>query len=394
LTSAQAIETSALFIGCSIPARFRLFPPFSFPTVQHCCTKKGMLHHMGTIVQRKRNDGTVGYMAQVRVKQKGKVVHAETKTFDRKQAANAWIARRETELREPGALGRIKAVDPTLADVIDRYIDESKRKIGRTKTQVLRTIKTFDIADLKCSAITSADIIAFAQALKVAPQTVSNYLSHLAAIFAVARPAWGYPLDRQAMRDAFVVAKKLGLTAKGRQRERRPTLDELDQLMKHFVVVSARRPGSLPMQRIIPFAIFSTRRQEEIVRIRWEDYEGSRVMVRDMKHPGDKSGNDVWCDLPPEASTIVEAMPKTDERIFPYSTDAISAAFTRACRVLGIEDLHFHDLRHEGVSRLFEMGRTIPQAGSVSGHRSWQSLKRYSHIRQIGDKYQNWRWKL
>jgi integrase len=348
---------------------------------------------MGTIVQRKRGDGTTGYMAQVRVKQKGKVVHAETKTFDRKQAASAWVARRETELREPGALERIKAVDPTLAEVIERYIDESKRAIGRTKTQVLRTIKTYDIAEMKCSAITSADIVSFAQSLKVAPQTVSNYLSHLAAIFAMARPAWGYPLDQPAMKDAFVVAKRLGITAKGRQRERRPTLAELDRILEHFGAVKARRPDAIPMQRIIPFAIFSTRRQEEIVRIRWNDYEGNRVMVRDMKHPGDKLGNDVWCDLPPEASAIVESMPRNEERIFPYSTDAISAAFTRACKVLAIDDLHFHDLRHEGVSRIFEMGRTIPQAASVSGHRSWSSLQRYAHLRQVGDKYADWKWR-
>jgi integrase len=349
-----------------------------------CCTA------MGTIVQRKRGDGTVGYMAQVRVKQKGKVVHAETKTFDRKQAASAWIARRETELREPGALERIKAVDPTLGQVIDRYVEESKRDIGRTKTQVLRTIKTFDIADTKCSAITSADIVSFAQSLKVAPQTVQNYLSHLSAIFAVARPAWNYPLDREAMQDAFVVARKLGLTAKGGQRERRPTYAELDRILEHFGVVKARRPDAIPMQRIIPFAIFSTRRQEEIIRIRWDDFDGNRVMVRDMKHPGDKLGNDVWCDLPPEASTIIRSMPRREERIFPYSTDAISAAFTRACKVLAINDLHFHDLRHEGISRLFEMGRTIPQVASVSGHRSWQSLQRYTHLRQVADKYAGW----
>src|SRR5262249_14571275 len=80
-------------------------------------------------------------------------------------------------------------------------------------------------------------------------------------------------------------------------------------------------------------------------------------------------------------------------RIFPYSTDAISAAFTRACKILGIEDLRFHDLRHEGISRLFEMGRTIPQVAAVSGHRSWTSLKRYTHIRQSKDKYDNWKWK-
>src|SRR5215831_10607941 len=59
---------------------------------------------------------------------------------------------------------------------------------------------------------------------------------------------------------------------------------------------------------------------------------------------------------------------------------------------LGIDDLRFHDLRHEGISRLFEMGKTIPQAAAVSGHRSWTSLKRYTHIRQTGDKYKGWKW--
>lgn len=80
-------------------------------------------------------------------------------------------------------------------------------------------------------------------------------------------------------------------------------------------------------------------------------------------------------------------------RIFPCSTDAINAAFTRGCKILGIADLRFHDLRHEGISRLFEMGRTIPQVAAVSGHRSWTSLKRYTHIRQSKDKYENWKWK-
>ena len=46
-----------------------------------------------------------------------------------------------------------------------------------------------------------------------------------------------------------------------------------------------------------------------------------------------------------------------------------------------------------GLSRLFEMGKTIPQAASVSGHRSWQSLQRYTHLRQTGDKYEHWQWK-
>ena len=345
---------------------------------------------MGTIVTRKRNDGSNYYTGQIVIKSKGKV-HREAQSFDRKQAANAWIVRREEELRKPGGL-ESAGKDPKLADVIDRYIAESEKQIGKTKAQLLRTIRDYDIAELKCSQIGSEHLLTFARSLDVEPQTRQNYLSHLSAIFAVARPAWGYPLDRQAIKDAFTVAKRLGVTAKGNSRERRPTLDELDKLMGHFGTVKERRPGSIPMQCIIPFAIFSTRRQEEIVTIKWGDYDGRRILVRDMKHPGDKLGNNTWCDLPPEACAIVESMPKRDERIFPYSTDAISAAFTRACKVLGIEDLHFHDLRHEGCSRLFELGWTIPQVASVSGHRSWHSLKRYSHLRQSGDKLAGWKW--
>ena len=86
-----------------------------------------------------------------------------------------------------------------------------------------------------------------------------------------------------------------------------------------------------------------------------------------MKNPDDEVDDDVRCELPPEAMAIIEAMPRSDARIFPYSTDAISAAFTRACAFLGIVDLHFHDLRHCGVTRLFEMGRTVPLAASASG---------------------------
>lgn len=89
-----------------------------------------------------------------------------------------------------------------------------------------------------------------------------------------------------------------------------------------------------------------------------------------MEHPGEKQGNDVWRELVPEAEAIARAMPKDDPRLFPFTTDAISAAFTRACKLLGIEDLHFHDLRHESVSRLLEMGWTIPRVAEVSGRRS------------------------
>lgn len=147
------------------------------------------------------------------------------------------------------------------------------------------------------------------------------------------------------------------------------------------------------MHVISAFAMFSTRRQAEICRITQADYEpdASRVLVRDMKNPGEKVGNNIWCELPPEALAIIEANGGKD-RLFPYESRTVSRAWDRACHVLGIEGLTFHDLRHEGVSRLFEMGRTAPQAASVSGHRSWSSLQRYSHLRSTGDRWDGWEW--
>ncbi|MBK0327273.1 site-specific integrase [Rhodobacteraceae bacterium F11138] len=351
---------------------------------------------MGSITKRVRSDGSVAYRAGIVIKKNGRIVHKSAQTFDRERTARAWMKKREAELRKPGKLDAERRPDGKLVDAIERYVKESRTQIGRTKTQVLNAIMEHKIAAMDCRDIRSDDLVAFASKLLDGgrtPSTVNNYMSHLAAIFAVAKPAWGYELDRQAMQDAMTVCKRLGIIGKSRKRDRRPTLDELDKLFSHFEDRHLRG-RSLPMHRICMFAIFSTRRQEEITRIEWKDYEPEygRVLVRDMKHPGEKIGNNVWCELVPEAMRVIETMPRDGERIFPYSTDAISASFTRACKILGIEDLRFHDLRHEGVSRLFEMGRTIPQAASVSGHRSWQSLQRYSHIRAVGDKFEGWEW--
>ncbi|MBK5120864.1 site-specific integrase [Burkholderia sp. R-69980] len=349
---------------------------------------------MGTVTQRKRKDGSIGHTAQIRLKQGGKVVYTESKTFDRGPAAQAWLDKRERELAQPGALESAKAEDPPLTQVIGRYIRESKRDLGRTKKQVLGAVQAAPVGAMKCSEITSPVWVSFAQSLNVLPQTVENYLSHIGAVVAIARPAWGYPLDEQALADARKVLKRLGATGKSAKRDRRPTLDELDKVLTHFDGVRKRRPDSAPMRDLTVFALFSTRRLEEMCRIEWKDLdeEGSRVLVRDLKHPGQKIGNDIWCDLPAEAMRIIQAQPKRNNRIFPYGTDAVGMAFTRACQFLEIEDLHLHDMRHEGTSRLFEMGLSIPRVAAVTGHRSWASLKRYTHLRHTGDRFAGWRW--
>jgi integrase len=355
---------------------------------------------MGTIIERKRDKGT-RYTAQIRIKRDGRVVHTEAQTFSGRDVAKAWIVKREKALAKPGGLEAAmtapKGNSHTLADAIDRYLEETEKKPGRTKAQVLRTIKTLDIAGKPCDLITVQVLVAFGKELRAerGASTVGTYLSHLSKIFELAAPAWGYPLDFAAFNQARAILKELGTVQKSKRRDRRPTLHELDQLQKHFVKQREWAPEAVPMDRIIPFAIASTRRQEEIVTLRWEDFdeEGGRILVRDMKDPREKQGNDIWVELLPEAIAIIKAMPRVSERIFPYTTDAVGAAFTRTRRLLGIdEELKFHCLRHEGISRLFEMGKTIPQVASVSGHKSWQSLSRYTHLRQTGDKFAMWPW--
>ena len=330
--------------------------------------------------------------------------YRETKSFPTRETALAWGKKREAEvdatITQGKPLTKQRNQGKTLGDAIDKYTAEMMKAIGRTKTQCLQTIRNeYDIANMRCDLITSQDLVDFAKELRKRPglssgATVMNYMSHLQAVFAVADAMWGIPLQVAEITKAQKACSTMGITTKSRKRTRRPTLDELDTLLTHFQKANEGRPNSSPMHKIAVFALFSTRRQEEIMRIEWKDYDrtNKRIMVKDMKHPGDKIGNDIHVELPDPCCDIIENMPRISERIFPYTTDAISANWTRACQFHSIKDLHFHDLRHEGVTRLFEMGRTIPMAASVSGHRSWSSLQRYSHIIASGDKYENWKW--
>jgi hypothetical protein len=242
---------------------------------------------MGTITERPRKDGSFAYLAQILVMRDSKIVRRESRTFDRRPPAASWINKREAELAKPGEVlgAKSRTAGATLTDVIDRYIAESARAIGSTKAQVLRTIKTFDLAAKACADISSQDYVELAQQLAKSrePSTVATYLYSLGAIVSIANPAWGYPLDPHALSDARKVTKKLGLTGKGRSRTRRPTLAELEKLLDYFQRQKTRYPSSIPMAELTLFALFSTRREEEVTRIRWDDRAGPVCLNRFLR---------------------------------------------------------------------------------------------------------------
>lgn len=77
---------------------------------------------------------------------------------------------------------------------------------------------------------------------------------------------------------------------------------------------------------------------------------------------------------------LIDSKPREGDMIFPFSPATISAKFTRSVASCDIGDLRFHDLRHEGASRLFEAGNHNEQVAMVSGHKDWNTLRRYTQL--------------
>lgn len=206
-------------------------------------------------------------------------------------------------------------------------------------------------------------------------------------MFEHASAIYGYKVPTEDLRLGRAALLRLGLVGKSAERERRPTADELNRLLAFF---RFRTRVLIPMERIVRFAAATAMRQEEITRILYEDFnrDDGTVLIRQRKHPRDKATNDQVVPLVADAgfdpvAIIDEQMQWVSPKgaIFPYCARSIGAAFRRACVELHIDDLHFHDLRHEGISRLFEADWEIPEVATVSGHRDWKMLQRYTHLK-------------
>lgn len=373
---------------------------------------------MATIRKRKLKGGGVSYTAQIRIKRNGEVVYQENKTFNPSRyesphaTAKLWAGKRENELNqsEPWLDDGVGLLSVGVA--FRRYIDEleaSPRGIGKTKKSCMDLMSREPmIKDVLLVDVDSQLLMDYLRKRsvedKAAPATVLQDIIYFRVLAEYARIAWGLSIDLQYIDDVRKMADRLSFIGKSEGRERRPQLDELGRVLKRYDVDrSGRVPVGqrlIPMQELILFLLFSARRLSEVTRIEWSDldYDNRRVLVRDMKHPRSKKGNHVWVYLPERAWSIVMMQERVggEARIFPFNPKSISASFQRACRVeaVGVEDLRVHDLRHEGISHYFELGWDIPRVALVSGHSSWDSLKRYTHLSgpEPFDKYKGWEW--
>ena len=121
-------------------------------------------------------------------------------------------------------------------------------------------------------------------------------------------------------------------------------------------------------------------RQGEPVSLRWEHID----LKRRITHlPDTKNGESRTVALSTAAVRVLRALPRSlHGQVFPgLTTEAIKRSYIRAVRRAGIENLRFHDLRHEATTRLFEKGLNIMEVASITGHKGLRMLRRYTHLK-------------
>jgi integrase len=306
-----------------------------------------------------------------------------SKSFPTKGKAQVWAREIESQMDAMTFKDARGLTGVTVKDLIERYQKEigGIKEFRRTKTYELEMWKTthghFTMAELTDSVLIDW---AKERAKTVTGATIAVSLAYLGAVIKTAKELWRMPVDVTICKSATASLKYLGVSAKSKHRERRPTQKEIDDICLFFTV---KRKQKVPMEDLILFAIETAMRLGEIINLKWEDLnvQDKTIIIRNRKHPTEKQGNDQEVPLLGEAFNIVMRQKQTDERIFPIAEGTPSSLFPRACKDLGIIDLRFHDLRHEGVSRFFEQGYRIEQVSLLSGHRDLKMLMRYTHVK-------------
>ncbi len=320
------------------------------------------------------------YQAQVRIKQNGVLVYAESATFDTKGAAQLWGLNLEKRIRSDGVIAVKSSM--TVTRLLEKYAEarSAVKPLGKGFAHSLFSIAHSPLGQLSVASITSGAISDWAlekQKSGAAPATVLHHLATLSAAFRSAKALFDVHANVEAVESAIRSLRQLRVVAPSQKRSRRVTDDELTAICADLQMHEA----GVPTREYVALAVLLPRRREELLTMLWSDLseDGRTLRLRDTKNP--RYQRDELVPVPPKALEVIRRLPRLDARILPYKPESVSAAFQRAVKRLGILDLRLHDLRHEGISRLFEQGLSIEEVALVSGHTSWTTLRRYTHLR-------------
>jgi len=335
---------------------------------------------------------------QARVIRKG--YPTRSKTFRGKKDAEQWARSLESEMDKGVWRDHSRAETTIVADMLARYEREVlPDKKGRQGTEsLIKILAESELGRMPLAALSPEAVATYRDhRLKTiskktgklpSPQTVRHALSLLSRVVNLAMKEWGIPLAHGNP------CAQIKMPAQAKSRNRRLVDNEEERLLA--ACAEARnawlRPAAI-------FAIETAMRSAEIVET-WKyikDTNGNKVKTkvsnglqwsdvdlakRTAHLPKTKNGEARTVPLSSRAIQTLRDLPRNlDGRVFGTTYEGIHQAYARACERAGIEDLRFHDLRHEATSRLFELGFNPMEVSAITGHKTLQMLKRYTHLR-------------
>lgn len=346
---------------------------------------------MGTICERPHK-GTIAYQARVRIKG----FPSRSRTFRTRSEAEAWAATQEARIRQRMAAAQAADDERHLAencapkyrlfgDLMRRYLAEVTplKRAAADEALRMRGLLKHSLADCTLQGLTSARIAQWRdeRLAKVSGSTVCRDMNLLCHVVEIARREWGLEFELNPFR-------QVRRPPQGQARERRLSRAEEARLLR--ACATTKNPYVRP---IITLALETAMRRSEIVGLEWERV---RLDIPSVQLTQTKNGKPRGVPLSSRAvaalSALRPAVPNDTEltgNVFPGLTpNALKLAFRRAVERAGIADFHFHDLRHEATSRLFEKNLPTMDVASITGHEDVRMLRRYTHlsVRELAKK--------
>ena len=315
------------------------------------------------------------------------------KTFRTKRDAQDWARAVEDEMRRGVYIDRAPAERLTVSQALDRYLREvtptkavGTQKSERTSAEALRA----HLGDYSLAALTP-DLVAQFRDARLA--TESRYgkpisasrvrldLALLSHLMNTAIREWGLGLAANP-----VAGVRKPKAHPGRNRRLHPGEEER-------LLAACERHSNPMLGWIVRLALETGMRRGELSSLERRQVDLERRILTLEKT---KNGESRVVPLTQEAVRVLHAA--LAHPIRPLDTDQIfwgdgrdeggrrkpydfAVAWEQARAAAGLEDLRFHDLRHEATSRLVEMGLSDQEVSSITGHKSMQMLRRYTHLR-------------
>ena len=290
---------------------------------------------------------------RVRVRRNG--APTLTRTFDRREDAVIWGEETEAAVKA-GTLTTHKLRTTTLGELLTNYQQAvTPRKKGRRQEHArIDALLRDPISRFSLENLTRPVLRAYRdRRLKlVSPSTMNRELALLSVVLKHAQAELDAPVD-PSMLDGLRQSENPART-------RRLEPGEYERLL-------AASPAWL--RDYVVLAVESCMRRSELTALEWSRVDLQRRTATLLTA---KNGNGRRIPLSGTALRVLEQMPRPIHggRVFDCHVDTVTTSFIAACKAAGISGLRLHDLRAEGVSRLFEKGLDINSVKSISGHRS------------------------